>query len=235
MRFLSPRGLCVLCRLAAGESGLCDPCQQDLQALQLSEPVCNHCALPLNTAAPLCGHCLRLPPAFDLCVAPFTYHYPLDYLISRFKYQGCSASARLLSRLLSEHLEDFYRQHSLPLPQLVLPTPLHWRRQLRRGFNQSELLARRTARRLGLDTSRRYLKRTRATQPQQVLSRHHRNLNVKNAFALTSRGQAQIAGKCVALVDDVVTTTTTVRELARVLIKAGATGVHIWALARTPE
>lgn len=234
MRLSLPPGLCLLCRAPATETGLCAACLEDLQSLRLPEPACSHCALPLTSATALCGHCLRLPPAFSLCVAPFCYYYPLDHLIARFKYNGCSASARLLSGLFCQHLEDFYRRSSLPLPQLVLPTPLHWRRHLERGFNQSELLARRAARALGLECPGRLLRRTRATRPQQALSRRDRGANVKGAFAVSRRGRARLAGRRVALVDDVVTSATTVREIARVLMVAGAAEVHVWALARTP-
>lgn len=233
MRMPFPSGLCLLCRDTATESGLCNGCLETLQTLRLTEPACSHCALPLNSATALCGHCLRLPPAFSLCATPFCYYYPLDHLITRFKYGGCSASARLLSSLLGEHLRNFY--HQRPLPQLVVATPLHWRRQLSRGFNQSEYLARRAAHTLGLDCPRGLLKRTRATRPQQALSRRHRGVNVKGAFAVTRRGRARLSGKRVALVDDVVTTATTVREIARILLAAGAVEVHIWALARTPD
>lgn len=240
MRFFSlpvlPAGDCLLCRRPAECPGLCRLCLLDLERLRLPHHVCSHCALPLNTATGLCGNCLRLPPDFSASVMPFCYYYPVDYLVGQFKYAGCSVSARLLCHLLGEHLQGFYRTHpQIPLPELVLSTPLYWRRQFSRGFNQSELLARHACRRMGLTYQRHLLRRNRATRPQQGLSRRDRSANVKGAFTVANKYRPLLAGKRVAVVDDVVTTATTVREVSRVLVKAGAADVHIWALARTPD
>ncbi|HEY7884485.1 MAG TPA: ComF family protein [Cellvibrionaceae bacterium] len=233
---LVPAGECLLCRCQSPQPGACPDCLDDLQHLALGQNICSHCSLPLDRPDFLCGHCLRQPPDFSLSAIPFSYHYPLDHLITQFKYSGCHGSGRLLSCLLNAYLQTFYRTHpAVSLPDLVIATPLHWRRRWQRGFNQSEYLARRAAAALERPCINTALKRQRATQPQQGLSKRHRSANVKGAFMVPTRQRARLQNKCVALVDDVVTTTTTAREISRVLIKAGAKDVHIWALARTPD
>ncbi|MFC3154583.1 ComF family protein [Gilvimarinus japonicus] len=221
--------LCLLCRQSADQI-LCAGCAAHLKTLIIGEHQCRQCALPLDTDIEYCGECLATPPAFDRIVAPCRYGHPLDYLIGRAKHHHCLGSARVLSALMAGYVQQYYRV----LPQREWPTkvvavPLHWRRHISRGFNQTHPLARAGARAIGLPLSRKLLKRTRATEPQQGLTRRQRLQNLHGAFVARD-----LKGQRVALVDDVVTTTTTAREISKVLRRAGAAEVHIWALARTP-
>lgn len=212
---------CALC----GEDGargrdLCAACDAELPR---NLACCARCALPLATPALACGECLRRPPAFDAALAPLRYEWPIDRLVTRLKFSVDLA----VGRVLSELLRDAVRAASDRI-DLVVPVPLHLERLRERGFNQALELARPMARSLALPLDHGVLVRTRATPPQTGLAAADRRRNLRDAFAV----RGSVAGRSIALVDDVVTTTATVRECARVLKRAGAERVEVWAVAR---
>lgn len=222
---------CLLCLgSAAGIAEcICTACQEDLPWLGSA---CRQCALPMPESGLLCGHCQHNPPAFSQVVTPFRYAFPLDSLIPAFKYQHKLTYGRLLARLLLQAIVHHYQEHEQALPDLVIPLPLHRARQAQRGYNQALELARPIARQLGLPLDRHILLRQRATTAQQGLDAQARRQNLQGAFAC--RQPQRLAGKHVALVDDVVTTGTTVNEASRILVAAGAASVSVWCIARTP-
>lgn len=226
---------CLLCHMALRHTQLCTGCTRAIAALRLGEQCCQRCALPLLTDAPLCGYCLSAPPAFDVSLIPFGYRHPVDYLVQRFKYENCQASGQALGHLLAAYLQNRYAQDTgLSRPDIIIPTPLHWRRCFSRGYNQTAIIARMLSRQLMIPCSEKALQRLRHTEMQKGLERKKRIENVRGAFSITTKNTATVKNKVVAVLDDVVTTTTTVREISRVLRKAGAREIHIWALARTP-
>jgi ComF family protein len=150
----------------------------------------------------------------------------VDHLVSGLKFNGRLADGRLLAALLGEHLEAA----KVPLPDLLIPVPLHRERLRERGFNQALELARPLGRRFDIPLDLHSIRRQRETAPQSGLERKARRRNLKGAFILTR----ELEAKHVALVDDVVTTGSTVSELARMLKRGGVQRVDIWALARTP-
>jgi ComF family protein len=226
---------CLLCgsiKMASELSPLiCRYCHQQLPRLDLHPHLCQCCSLPLATDAPFCGQCLNHPPAFSGSRIPFSYGHPIDALIQRFKYQQQLSSGRLLAALMGEQIAQ---QAALPMPSLLIPVPIYWRRRWRRGFNQTEILARYLGQQFNLEV----LNACRSPLPthsQQGLSRSERLKNLRRAFELIPSAKAKIQRAHIALVDDVVTTTATARCLSELLLKQGAQRVDIWALARTPE
>jgi ComF family protein len=157
--------------------------------------------------------------------APFTYAPPLDHLVHALKYRGQLATARVLGTLLAGWLAGRGLQHAV---DVIVPVPLHADRHAERGFNQSAELARQLGRRLHLPVAGSLAIRRRATPPQVGLHLDERRRNLAGAF-----GAGPVAGLCVAIVDDVTTTGTTLQELARVLVQAGACSVDAWCVART--
>lgn len=222
---------CLLCLgSAAGIAEcICPACLEDLPWLGSA---CRQCALPMPEADLLCGQCQQNPPAFSQIVAPFRYSFPLDSLIPAFKHQHKLTYGRLMAHLLLQAIEHHYRDRQQALPDLVLPLPLHRSRQAQRGYNQALELARPIARQLGIPLDRRNLMRRRPTASQQGLDAQQRRNNLQDAF--TCRHPDQLRGKHLALLDDVVTTGTTVNEASRTLLAAGAASVSIWCIARTP-
>lgn len=222
---------CLLCLgSAAGiPECLCHGCLSDLPWLGSA---CRQCALPMPSPDQLCGQCQHNQPAFAQVVTPFRYTFPLDSLIPSFKYHQQLTYGRLLARLLHQAVTHHYQERQQALPDLLIPMPLHRVRQAQRGYNQALELARPIARLLNLPLDRHSLVRQRPTAPQQGLDAQARRQNLQNAFAC--RHPERIAGKHIAMVDDVVTTGTTVNEASRVLLNAGALSVSIWCVARTP-
>jgi len=217
---------CLLCG-ARGAQGrdICPACNGRLAR---NHPCCARCALPLSLEAPvgaLCGRCRVRPPEYGRIVAPLRYTPPLSYLVTDLKYRGRLSAGRVLADLLADAVA------AEPVPDLLVPMPLHTGRLAERGFNQATELARTTADRLGLTVAHGSLERRQATSAQAGLTRREREVNVRGAFAW--RGRKAPGGR-VVVIDDVVTTSSTAAAAAAALLDAGASSVDIWAVARTP-
>ncbi|MCG5536158.1 ComF family protein [Ectothiorhodospira mobilis] len=214
--------LCLCCG-APGQGGM-DLCPDCARELPLAGPACQRCARPLPAAAgPICGDCLRHPPAFDAARAALRYQWPVDTWIARFKFRGRLNHGRLLARLMARQLLPGAQP-----PDCILPVPLHRHRLAQRGFNQAAELARPLARALQVPLVPDAVRRTRATPPQQTLSAARRRHNLRGAFTV----RAGFTPGHVLLVDDVMTTGSTLDELARRLKAAGVRRVEVWVAAR---
>ena len=167
-----------------------------------------------------------MPPAFDRLVAPYLYRPPLDAVVRHLKYHRLAYLGRHLARaILAEN------RGRLADAELITAVPLHWRRQLGRGFNLALEIARPLARELGIEL-RATLHRERATRPQAELPRAARQLNPSGAFR--PRRTSRRSCRTVALVDDVMTTGATLEEAARALKRTGVEEVIAVVAGRTP-
>ncbi len=185
--------------------------------------------------AAVCDECAESEPAFAGVIAYGEYRDELRELIHLLKYERMASVAALLGERLAGAIAA--REEELPRPMLVTAVPLFKRKQRERGANQAEQIARvvtKRLRRMGWELGEDYglLQRRRATRSQTELNHKQRRANLRGVFAL-SHGNSAIEGKNVLLVDDIVTTTTTGRECAKVLRKAGAATVWIAAVGRT--
>ncbi|MBV6825787.1 ComF family protein [Pseudomonas sp. PD9R] len=221
---------CLLCNEAAeGATPICMGCETDLPWLS---DHCQTCALPLPAAGLTCGQCLKQPPAFERVVAPWTYSFPVDSLITRFKHSAKWPFGHLLGELLAQSLQHRF-EDDLPRPDALVPVPMATRRLRQRGFNQSAMLARWLSVHLAIPSDERLLLRTQDTNAQQDLNAEARKKNLRHAFALAPNASPK--GRHLALVDDVLTTGATAQALARLLMDAGAARVDVYCLARTPK
>jgi ComF family protein len=211
---------CLLCGAAATARPLCDGCLDDLPWHH--QPQCPQCATP-TPAGQVCGACLKRPPAFDHTIAALAYTFPLDRLIPRLKYNGRLAVAPVLGECLVQAVE------SRPRPDRLIAMPLHATRIRERGFNHASEIARELARQFGLMLDTVSCQRVRDTPPQMGLKHDARRRNVRGAFSCSG----DVAGQHIALVDDVMTTGTSLDELAATLKRAGAREVTCWVVART--
>ncbi|MBE0509670.1 MAG: ComF family protein [Chromatiales bacterium] len=213
---------CLLCG-QAGHAGL-DLCPGCLAELPWQGKACVCCGAPLEAQGERCGPCLRRPPPHQASFIPFVYRAPLDRLILGLKFQRQLAAAPLLAQLMAQALE----KHPIARPDCLLAVPLHPRRIRERGFNQAGELARALAGLTGIPLAEGLVRRARHTPMQTRLSGAERRRNLRQAFVVDAAGLPTH----IALLDDVVTTGSTVRELARCLIDAGVSRVDVWACAR---
>lgn len=211
---------CILCGSACGHRQLCKGCSQDLPLHQTA--CCPVCALP-TPQGEVCGNCLKHPPRFDATTAALNFDFPADAIVRALKYQGQLEIAELLATMLAQRLAGCGK------PDFILPMPLHTARLQHRGFNQAAEIARRVARLLDVPFAVNAALRVRATEPQAGLPLEQRRKNLRGAFAAAE----DLSGKKVAVIDDVMTTGTSLNELAKTLKAAGAVRVECWVAART--
>jgi ComF family protein len=225
---LYPAG-CPNCGVDVGRVGeFCAKCDQALESL--IPPYCEICSLPFegHFVGPFqCPNCQGRSLHFGAATASMRSKGIVRELIHRFKYRG---EMQLLdtfipwmrTALLDPRLPDF----DLPL---LVPVPLHPARRRERGFNQAELLARSLGKAENWPVEE-VIRRIRYTTTQTALDRSERSRNLDGAFVL--RPKADVEGRDIILVDDVLTTCSTVDECARVLLGAGAKSVWAIAVAR---
>ena len=214
---------CHLC----GSPGQSPACRACAAALPWNRGACRACALPVVGFAPgwdVCGACLADAPPQDSTWAAFTYGMPVAQHLVGLKFHGRLASAHVLGALMAERLA----RRPQPLPDVLVPVPLHPARLRRRGYNQAAELAREVGRRLAIPVEPTLARRVRPTGEQTRLDAAARRRNVRGAFLVEDR----IAGRHVAVLDDVITTGATAAELAGAARAAGAAQVEVWAAAR---
>jgi ComF family protein len=210
-------GSCFLCRGKAGGL-LCARCDADLP--RLAGGLCPRCAL-VSPAGALCGRCVTHPPAYDATIAALAYRFPADVMVQALKFRSELALAPFFGRLLSQCAA------ASPRVDFLVPVPLSSARLRERGFNQALEIARAVA-----EATRTRLAPERIvdTRAQFDLPMDERAKNVRDAF----RASGFLPGARVAIIDDVMTTGSTVAEIAATLKRAGAAFVANWVLARTP-
>jgi ComF family protein len=213
----------------AFDSTVCARCWSTLQPL--NDNVCALCGDPIvTTSVPpgwRCGRCRRGLYEFDFCRSYALYEDTVREVLHRFKY---GRRARLGVRLAELLAQAWARYNLLEEAQVILPMPLHRRREKERGFNQSRILAKYLSGMVGRQLESRAVVRIRNTPSQTGLSHRQRRLNVEQCFQV--RRPAAVRGKACLVIDDVFTTGATLNAMARVLKKAGATKVLALTLAR---
>ena len=221
--------LCAICgRSISADEHLCDQCEA--KAVRIVAPFCEKCSEPFEgsiSSAFTCANCAHRTIYFDAAVAAYSGRGIVRQIIHEFKYGRQIHLRHLVGRWLSAALDDERlrgRQFDV-----IVPVPLHPARQRERGFNQANLLAELLSAQTSIP-SRPLLERTRYTNTQTALDRAERMENLHNAFRL--RKNADVRGLRVLLVDDVLTTGSTLSECARVLKRAGALSVHAATAAR---
>jgi ComF family protein len=221
--------VCAVCGtcIRAGEY-LCGPCEA--KAVRIVAPFCEKCSEPFDGSikgAFTCANCAHRTIYFEAAVAAYRGRGIVRQIVHEFKYGRQIHLRHLVARWLHAALDD--ERLCGRRFDVVVPVPLHPARQRERGFNQASLLAELLSAQTAIPPKP-LLERTRYTTTQTALDRSERMENLHNAFRL--RKNANVRGLRVLLVDDVLTTGSTLNECARILKRAGAFSVHAATAAR---
>ena len=214
---------CVLCDdTCKNAHRFCDDC---FSSLPKTTSRCLQCALPLSSNDHhRCGACMANPPPFDTTIALFNYEKPIATLLWRLKFSGDLSIAKLLSECWIDYLSATQDK----LPELIIPVPLHPVRLKERGFNQALEIAKPIGRHFKIPVEVRTCVRIKHTKPQSSLSASTRKNNVINAFGLSY----SLTASHVVILDDVMTTGSTVTQIAHLLRKVGVQRIDVWCCAR---
>lgn len=205
---------------------LCSHCERLLKKLE--PPLCKKCSKPIdyNSSTYLCQECIGEERHFEMSKSPYAYEGLIKKSIYSYKYYNKPYFYKLFGRLLIDYMistnyTDF---------DFITSVPLHSSKLRKRGYNQSELLAKHISKKLFIPYID-ALKRTKKTMKQSEQSKIERKKNLKNAFA-TKKAADKVIHSSVLLVDDIYTTGATVDECAKVLMNHGASSVYVLTIAR---
>ncbi len=224
--------LCPACREPVGQAaGLCASCWSKLSPIE--RPYCERLGIPfVYDPGPgiLSMQAIADPPAYRKARAAVRYDDVARALVLALKYGDRLDLAPTMGRWMGRAGRELLAE-----TDLIVPVPLHWRRLWARRFNQSALLAKAIGEMAGIAVAHEALRRTKATPQQVGLSKPERALNVQGAFGVRPDGKADIAGRRMLLVDDVLTSGATVDACARALLRAGAAQVDVVVFARVVD
>lgn len=175
----------------------------------------------------ICGDCLINPPPFEHVYSPFWYENCIRDLMHDIKFGQKYYYISRIFQLIREQVSIFFHNFNLKNTYIV-PIPLSRKRKLSRGYNQSYLIAKELSKIVRIPILKDYLIKTKELQPMMTLSREDRFKNIKGAFLVAKK----INVDRIILVDDIITTTATVREACNVLKKGGCNEIYIFALCR---
>lgn len=232
---------CVLCdsnidvlqttNIQPNGNAVCRACLNELPwHPKTSCPQCGLTSSSIGSNSTVCGSCISSPPDFDATHAVFLYQFPIDAMMQRYKYGHMLNLGDTFGRFLWDRVHpDLYLKNI----DLIIPMPMHPARIKERGFNQAlelakvlnKLLAKNQKQKLDYTSAI----RQKLTPPQASLPLKQRVKNIQGAF----RVESDLAGKHIAIVDDVMTSGASLNELAKTLKKAGALHVECWVIART--
>lgn len=227
--FLPPRCICCGEVLSEG-NGLCPKCFSSVKFI--TKPYCAICGAPLENPLDekdiVCGKCLKdKRHYFSLQRSAFIYDENSKHMLINLKFHDKTSYAPVLAKFLHKAAFDILKEN----PDIIVPVPLHYMRLLKRKYNQSSLLAHELSNLCNIPVDDFSLKRCKNTTPQVEFSGKARIKNVRGAFAV--KNPKNIKNKKVLLIDDVMTTGSTLKECAIALKKAGAAKIYALTVART--
>lgn len=220
---------CLLCQsIVIAPGHVCGPCWSQLSFI--SNPYCDQCGFPFEFEIEehmVCGSCLRKPPPYRKARSALVYDDVSKALILKFKHGDGIYLTPAFTDWMMQAGDDLFAS-----VDFLIPVPLHWKRLIRRRYNQAALLAKGLAHKTNKPALLDALKRIKNTPSQGHLTSNEREQNVKNAFILRPRVAKQLKGKRVLLIDDVLTSGSTIKACTDSLLKQGVLSVDVLTLAR---
>ncbi len=229
MDIIFPQQACCICRKAGRYSTRCPwcgECENNLQLMRESLPICDKCGKYLEAGTGLCAECRSTPPLFDIARAVGPYDEPYRIAIKVLKFMCRRHLAVRMGHMMAQVIREEPRFWPI---DLIVPVPASYAHLKQRGFNQTEELGRQIGKELRLKMNAGVLKRVKETPAQRELSKEEREKNLLCAFVVQDSGK--IYRKNILLVDDVYTTGSTSKECTRTLLEAEAARVCVitWA------
>ena len=219
---------CLQCKIPVCSYGLCAECFSGITLI--SDPKCYRCGFPFPNRkyGKICAKCIK-DPIHCITRSAVVYNQGSKPLILHLKHSdGQELAPFIADKILTASKDITQKAH------IILPVPLHYKRLLKRKYNQASLLAIHMAKRLKIPLYVNTLIRIKDTQPQGKKTFAARKRNIKGAFFVNCKYNDTIKDKCILLVDDVFTSGATLNECAKILLKAGAKDVIAATYARVP-
>ncbi len=223
---LFPHYKCFVCGRESFDEkyNLCERCKNDFPFIE--GHVCNKCGMPILEGNMLCDNCKNTKFLFDAARAAFVYNEITDHLLYKLKYGG----KKYIAEFFGDLIFDVCKNWNIDV-DMVVPVPLHEKREKKRGYNQSELIAERFCELTGLPLCTDIIFRTKETPNQTKLTKEERMHNLSGAFSFNS--SVSIAGKSILIIDDVFTTGSTSNEICKVLRRHKPKSIYVLTAGKT--
>lgn len=221
---------CPICQnIIRGDEEICEKCYGNLEFIR--EPKCKKCGKRFesvdisNEIREYCGDCAKNEHLYEFGMAVFRYDDNIKESIYRFKYHNQRTYAGFYGKTMAAAYGKLIGELGV---EVIIPVPIHYKKRIKRGYNQAELIADELGTTLGIPVDNRILVRDKATTPQKELSNVERRNNLKKAFKIA---ESIVKYKKVLIVDDIYTTGSTVDACASALKKAGAGQIYFISLS----
>ena len=223
--FFNYKWRCLLCgKEIFDEQYFCEQCKKELP--YNDGAICGHCGRKVIAFEPYCSTCKEVLTSLDLCRSCFSYEKPINRLIKSAKYNN----AKYILDYFAHELTMLYLKNYLNADCFVY-VPMSKKAFKKRGYNQSEILARKISERTNVPVLDCLIK-TKETKRQATLGRRDRLKNLSEVFRVTDK--KAVKDKTIVIVDDVTTTGATAQAIAERLKSAGALKVYLISVASTP-
>jgi ComF family protein len=219
---------CVACESYNTQADICSDCWSKLTFI--TKPYCNLCSLPFayeDDQDTICGHCIKQKPQYDKAIAILKYNPDSQKLIHSFKYRDQLHILNYLVNLMSNIGKDIIQE-----ADIIIPVAMYKYKLLKRGYNQAALLAMKIASKNKIPYLPQVLIKKKNSIAQIGLTKEQRIKNIKNTFELNSKFIKQVQGKRILLIDDVITTGSTINECCKILRKASPSKIFVLTLAK---
>lgn len=208
--------ICDKVLYTGNDEGICKDCGEGLE--YVSEPYCMKCGKPVDVDEEFCVDCVNKRTSFEYGRAVFVYNKYMQKSMAGFKYCKRAEYGKFYASQIAKMYGKWIERIS---PDALIPVPVHEDRRMKRGYNQSEIIAEILGNKMGIKVISDLIFRTKNTLPQKELSDRERKSNLYNAFVVSEASRELYQNvKCVIIIDDIYTTGSTIEECSYILKSA---------------